>query len=180
VGKLLGSFDVKSRYSNHSALMGQTPVFMPQTVCTMFIAFHEQKFGQSHVMTNISESASSRGTHYWNHSPPNPRSRSTHGLCLTAYLNYKEPGSLSRDSDWLRSGRPEVPSSSPGRGRDCLFSTTFRLALGPTQPNIQWVPGSLSLGVERPGRETDHSPPTSAEVKNKWMYTTIPPYVFMA
>jgi hypothetical protein len=30
---------------------------------------------------------------------------------------------------------------------------------------IQWVPGTLSLGVKRPGRETDHSPPPSAEVK---------------
>jgi hypothetical protein len=32
-------------------------------------------------------------------------------------------------------------------------------------PPIQWVPGALSLGVKRPGREVDHSPPSSAEVK---------------
>jgi hypothetical protein len=38
-------------------------------------------------------------------------------------------------------------------------------ALGPTQTPIQWVPGALSLGVKRPGREADHSPPSSAEVK---------------
>jgi hypothetical protein len=37
--------------------------------------------------------------------------------------------------------------------------------LGPTQPPIQWVWGALSLGVKRPGREADHSPPSSAEVK---------------
>jgi hypothetical protein len=30
---------------------------------------------------------------------------------------------------------------------------------------IQWVPGTLSLGVKRPGREADNSPPSSAEVK---------------
>jgi hypothetical protein len=30
---------------------------------------------------------------------------------------------------------------------------------------MQWVPGALSPGVKRPGREGDHSP-TSAEVKN--------------
>jgi hypothetical protein len=42
---------------------------------------------------------------------------------------------------------------------------SFRLALGPTHPPIQWVPGALSLGVNRPGREADHSSPTSAEVK---------------
>jgi hypothetical protein len=36
---------------------------------------------------------------------------------------------------------------------------------GPTQPPIQWVPGALSLGVKRPGHETDHSHPSSAKVK---------------
>jgi hypothetical protein len=36
---------------------------------------------------------------------------------------------------------------------------------GPTQPSIQWVPGALSLGVKRPGREADHSPPYIAEVR---------------
>jgi hypothetical protein len=30
---------------------------------------------------------------------------------------------------------------------------------------IQWVPGTLSLGVKRPGRETDNSHPSSVEVK---------------
>jgi hypothetical protein len=37
--------------------------------------------------------------------------------------------------------------------------------LGPTQPPIKLVPVALSLGVKRPGREADHSPPSSAEVK---------------
>jgi hypothetical protein len=30
-------------------------------------------------------------------------------------------------------------------------------------------------GVKRPGREADHSPPSSAEVKNAWGYTSTPP-----
>jgi hypothetical protein len=34
----------------------------------------------------------------------------------------------------------------------------------PTQLPIQLVPGALSLGVKRPGRDADHSPPTSAEM----------------
>jgi hypothetical protein len=42
------------------------------------------------------------------------------------------------------------------------------MALGPTQPPIQWVPGALSLAVKRPEREADHSPPSSAEVK-EWV-----------
>jgi len=33
------------------------------------------------------------------------------------------------------------------------------------QPPIRWVTGALSLGVNRPWRETDHSPPPRAEVK---------------
>jgi hypothetical protein len=44
-------------------------------------------------------------------------------------------------------------------------SYNSRTALGPTQPPMQWVPGALSLGVKRPGREADHSPPSSAEAK---------------
>jgi hypothetical protein len=35
-------------------------------------------------------------------------------------------------------------------------------------------------GVKRQGREADHSPPTSAEVKKMWFYTSTPPYFFMA
>jgi hypothetical protein len=36
------------------------------------------------------------------------------------------------------------------------FTTTYRPALGSTQPPIQSVPGNLSTGVKRPGREADH------------------------
>jgi hypothetical protein len=61
-----------------------------------------------------------------------------------------------------------------------LFTTVYRTALGPTQPPIQWVPGALSLGLKRPGREADHSLPSCSEVKNVWSYTSTPQYVFMA
>jgi hypothetical protein len=46
-----------------------------------------------------------------------------------------------------------------------FFFTVSRPALGPTQPPIQWITEAVSLGVKRPGREADHSPPSSAEVK---------------
>jgi hypothetical protein len=46
-----------------------------------------------------------------------------------------------------------------------LFTTASRTALGPTQPPVQWVPRAIFLGVKRPGREADHSPPSSTEVK---------------
>jgi hypothetical protein len=61
-----------------------------------------------------------------------------------------------------------------------LFTAVSRTALGPTQSPIQWVTGALFLGVKRPWREADHSPPSSAEVKITWSYTFIPKYVFMA
>jgi hypothetical protein len=53
--------------------------------------------------------------------------------------------------------------------------------MGPTRPPIPWVQGALSLGVKRPGREADHSPPCSAEVK-EWveLYFQSSQYVFMA
>ena len=46
-------------------------------------------------------------------------------------------------------------------GRD--FPHPSKPVLGPTQPPVQWVPG-LSLGKERPGRDADPSPPSSAVV----------------
>jgi hypothetical protein len=49
-------------------------------------------------------------------------------------------------------------------GFSFLFATASCPALESTQPPIQWVPGTLSLGVKRPGREDDRSPPSSVEV----------------
>jgi hypothetical protein len=50
-----------------------------------------------------------------------------------------------------------------------LFTTASRPALDPTQLPFQWVPGALFPGVvKRPGHEADHSPPSSAEVK-EWV-----------
>jgi hypothetical protein len=43
------------------------------------------------------------------------------------------------------------------------FPHLSRLALGPTQPPVQWVPG-LPWGRKRPGRDADPSSPSSTEV----------------
>jgi hypothetical protein len=58
-----------------------------------------------------------------------------------------------------------VPGSDSRKGNDFLFSTASTPDLGPIQPPIQCVPRAISPGVKRPGREADHSPPSSAEVK---------------
>jgi hypothetical protein len=45
-------------------------------------------------------------------------------------FEYSEPGYRSRCSDWLRARRPRSRSSSPGRGKIFLLSTSSRPALG--------------------------------------------------
>jgi len=40
--------------------------------------------------------------------------------------------------------------------------------------------GAFSAGVRRPGREADHSPPSSAEIRNAWNCISTPLHVFMA
>jgi hypothetical protein len=65
--------------------------------------------------------------------------------------------------DELRAERPGFDS------RQCeilLFPRVFRPVLRPTQPLIQWVRGDLSPEVKLPGREAEHLPAYSAEVKN--------------
>jgi hypothetical protein len=66
----------------------------------------------------------------------------------------------------------EVGVRVPVGVKDFLFSTSSRPVLGPTQPSVQWVPGSLSPGVKR---EADHLPPASAKVKKMWIITSPPP-----
>jgi hypothetical protein len=73
-----------------------------------------------------------------------------------------------------------VGVKSPCRVKNFHFFKSSRRVLGSTQPPIQWVPWALFPGVKRPGREADHSPPASAEVKKMWIYTATPLYAYMA
>jgi hypothetical protein len=45
-----------------------------------------------------------------------------------------------------------------------MFGRAMALTLFP----IQRVPEVLSSGVQRPGREANHSPPSNADLKNSW------------
>jgi hypothetical protein len=49
------------------------------------------------------------------------------------------------------------------------------VVLGPTRPPFQWLLGALSLAVRRQTCETDHTSPSSAEVKNTWNSASTPP-----
>jgi hypothetical protein len=113
-----------------------------------------------------------------------------HGLCCAARRLAVSPVTSETNQGASRDrsvdietgyglGGQEVGVPVPAGSR--VFSVASRPALGPTQPTIQWVLGALSQGVNRQGgREAEHSPPTSAEVKKIWLYTSTPPYAFMA
>jgi hypothetical protein len=45
-----------------------------------------------------------------------------------------------------------------------------RLALGP----VEWVPGTIPLGVKWLEQGDGHTSPSNAEVKNDWQCTSIP------
>jgi hypothetical protein len=54
----------------------------------------------------------------------------------------------------------------PGRSKEIsLFSIASRPVLGPTQPSVVWVSGSVSPQVKLQGRETNHSPPACVELE---------------
>ena len=73
----------------------------------------------------------------------------------------------------MKMGRDFVVGTVTLYGLDCPgiksrwrrdFPHLSKPAPGPTEPPTKWVPG-LSRGLNRPGRGVDHSPPSSAEVK---------------
>jgi hypothetical protein len=61
-----------------------------------------------------------------------------------------------------------------------LFSIVSRSFLWTNKLPIEWMQGAVSSVVKLPGREAEHSPPTSTEVKKMWICTSIPPYAYMA
>jgi hypothetical protein len=97
-------------------------------------------------------------------------------VCCIKYARSR--GSSVGIATTLRAGRSGFDSRQ--RLWIFLFASVSRPALGPTQPPIQWVPGPLSLGAKWPGCEADDSPPSSADVRNTWSYTSTPQYVFRA
>jgi hypothetical protein len=75
----------------------------------------------------------------------------------------------------LEGGRPGFDFRQRQGRYFILFATESGPALEPTQPPVQRVQVLFTSG-----READHSPPSSAEVKNVWRRTFTPPYVFIA
>jgi hypothetical protein len=125
------------------------------------------------------------GTHLPNYTASHRRSPKTwyshENLKISPFITIstyiQESAWLSRYSDGLRTGRPGFDSR---HGKIFPFSTASRPAVGPSQPPIQWVQRAVYPGVKRPACEADHSPPSSADVRNGGAIPPLPPYVFMA
>jgi hypothetical protein len=66
------------------------------------------------------------------------------------------------------------------RGVAVRVPVVSSIFLSPQRPDRVWGPHNLPSSGYRLGSEADHSPPTSAEVMKIWIYTSSPPYAFMA
>jgi hypothetical protein len=66
-------------------------------------------------------------------------------------------------SDWLQAGRSNDRGSILGGGWE-FFSSTQTGSWAQSASYLMGT-GALSLGVKRPGREANHLPPSSADVK---------------
>jgi hypothetical protein len=77
----------------------------------------------------------------------------------------------------LRVGRPGFDY----RQEQQFYSLSHRVQTGSgAQPAFYPVgTGGGFRGVNQPGREADHSPPSSAEVKNAWSYSSTQPYEYI-
>ena len=72
----------------------------------------------------------------------------------------------------LRAGRSSV--RTPSEARD--FSLLQNISTGSVAPPASYWIGTWVLSwVMRSGREADHSPSPSAQVKDEWSYTSTPP-----
>jgi hypothetical protein len=82
-------------------------------------------------------------------------------------------------SDWLRAGLLKSHSSSPGRVKNVpLPFVQTGSGVHPASYPVD-TEGSIPRG-KASGAEAYNSPPTSAEINLTWVYTSTPPYTFIA
>jgi hypothetical protein len=99
------------------------------------------------------------------------RYMTTTSLSQSLYCQKSRDSSVGIAAGYRLDGRGPIPD----KGNIFLFSIKSRQVLGPTQPAFQWVPR-----IKRPGREADHSPPSSSGFKKGGAIPPLPPYTFMA
>jgi hypothetical protein len=84
-----------------------------------------------------------------------------HEIHLNNYYNFK----LSRYSDWLRARRPGGAGVRVPVGYNFSLLHIVQTGSGVHPTSYKMDTGGSFPEVKRQGREADHSPPTSAEVK---------------
>jgi hypothetical protein len=72
----------------------------------------------------------------------------------------------------LRAGRPRFRIPEGARG--FCVPQNIRTVSGAHPASYSVGTGFFFLGVNRPWREVDHSPPSTAELKNEWSHTSAP------
>jgi hypothetical protein len=99
--------------------------------------------------------------------------------CTRQYISYAD----ETNSEWTQNRNNRKPELVVNWDSSVGWATTLRIGwlrfdsrhwhenflsskTSTTQPPIHCVQGALSSDIKRPGREADHSPPSSAEVKN--------------
>lgn len=90
-----------------------------------------------------------------------------------------EMGKYNQYSNWKQAGHLGGQSSSSDRREISLFRTSTRLVSGPTKTSNPRVPRVIHLGINWAGHDNGHSPPTTDELMNMWIYTYTAPYAFM-
>jgi len=91
-------------------------------------------------------------------------SYSTRYMCLQKIMNIHN----MMNQNWT------VRRSIPSTGKLFLYPKATWPVLGPTQLSVAWVSRVLRAGSSS-RLEADHLPPSSAEIKSKWCYTSTPP-----
>jgi hypothetical protein len=79
----------------------------------------------------------------------------------------------------LWAGRQRGRSSSPSRVKKFSLLHVVQTCSEAHPASYPMGTGGFFLGGKAAGREADHSPPTNAEVKKTWIYTSTPLYAFM-
>jgi len=101
----------------------------------------------------------------------------TKKLEIITNSSWYDGGCTGQSGQWL-GYELDDRGSIPGKGKDFFVFATASRHWGP--PNLlskenRGGGGGPSSWVERPGRQADHSPPSSAEVKKVWSYTSTLP-----
>jgi hypothetical protein len=98
----------------------------------------------------------------------------THTNIETYESHMSKPNSVNKVTDCVTSRTSSIPNMQ--RFLSLLLHSDY---IWDPLDLIQWVPGALSPDIEQLEHEDDHTPPSSAETKNAYNFTSTLPYTFM-